>query len=673
MQKHLLPLLLLISSTSLLTAQKLNVEGDARIQGRLIILQAVGDSSLFIGLGAGANDDGTNNQNTFIGANAGFSNTSGSLNMAIGQLALRNNTNGNFNIAIGHKALFSNTIGKQNIAVGVEAMQKNTTGENNTAVGSAALRFNTTGESNTALGVSTLLRNTTGEYNTAVGTFALQENTTAINNTAVGRTALVFNTTGSFNTATGSQALYSNTTGQFNTATGYQALKSNTTGESNTAVGTGALFSNSTGNRNTAVGLNALNVNTIGSLNTAIGSLALQLNTEGFNNTAIGDNALGQNTTGNSNTALGATVLHNTTTGLQNTGVGYNALFQNTTGNFNTSAGLNSLGKNTTGSNNTAVGLNALFNNTTGNFNTALGLNAHDNETDIDNAMGLGYEADPSASNTIVIGNGSITSIGGTVGFSNLSDSRFKTNIKNDVPGLEFINLLEPVTYNLDLHKFENWKDGKANQKNKTNWRGKYDVEDITFTGFLAQDVEAAAEEIGYEFSGVDKPSNEGTPYGLRYGSFVAPLVKATQEIYEDAQQKTATISQLQLENESLRIDLDELNQRLVDLETIVQEILGNQPQEEAPVILNQSPSLEQNQPNPTNGITQIRYFLPSGKKGELVITAIDGKELQRISLSATGHAQIEVQTRNLPAGTYNYSLVVEGQFVDTKRMTLQR
>ena len=35
-----------------------------------------------------------------------------------------------------------------------------------------------------------------------------------------------------------------------------------------------------------------------------------------------------------------------------------------------------------------------------------------------------------------------------------MSDKRFKKNIKEDVPGLEFIKLLRPVTYNYDIKGF---------------------------------------------------------------------------------------------------------------------------------------------------------------------------------------------------------------------------
>ncbi|MCB0619900.1 MAG: hypothetical protein KDC41_14560, partial [Saprospiraceae bacterium] len=51
------------------------------------------------------------------------------------------------------------------------------------------------------------------------------------------------------------------------------------------------------------------------------------------------------------------------------------------------------------------------------------------------------------------------------------------------------------------------------------------------YTGFIAQEVEEAAREVGYDFSGVDAPDNPDDIYGLRYAEFNVPLVKAVQEL----------------------------------------------------------------------------------------------------------------------------------------------
>ena len=90
-----------------------------------------------------------------------------------------------------------------------------------------------------------------------------------------------------------------------------------------------------------------------------------------------------------------------------------------------------------------------------------------------------------------------------------------------------------------------------------TNWEGKYDIEKMRMTGFLAQDVEEAARQTGYDFSGLVKPQNENDLYSLRYSDFVVPLVKAAQELYQKDKEKDAKIEWLLKEVQSLK---DKLN-----------------------------------------------------------------------------------------------------------------
>ena len=180
-------------------------------------------NSVFIGEGAGANDDLSDNKNVFVGKDAGASNTTGTLNTANGYFALYSNTTGYHNTANGYLALYSNT----------------------------------TGTFNTANGARALYSNTTGYRNNAIGSFALYSNTTGTLNTANGYYALYSNTTGYHNTANGYLALYSNTTGTLNTANGYYALYSNTTGNNNTALGSSADVASGNLTNATAIGYDA--------------------------------------------------------------------------------------------------------------------------------------------------------------------------------------------------------------------------------------------------------------------------------------------------------------------------------------------------------------------------------------------------------------------------------
>ena len=137
-------------------------------------------------------------------------------------------------------------------------------------------------------GVSALVNNTTGNNNTAIGPFALFENTTVSNSTAVGH-----------------EALRTTNGGMFNTAVGNQSMRSNTTGGSNVAVGDLTMFNNTTGVDNVAIGRLALNANTVGINNTAIGSSAIGGLTSGSDNTVVGTFAMPGMQTGSNNVALG--------------------------------------------------------------------------------------------------------------------------------------------------------------------------------------------------------------------------------------------------------------------------------------------------------------------------------------------------------------------------------
>jgi len=72
-------------------------------------------------------------------------------------------------------------------------------------------------------------------------------------------------------------------------------------------------------------------------------------------------------------------------------------------------------------------------------------------------------------------------------------------------------------------------------------------------TGFIAQDVEKAAQDAGYDFSGLHKPTNDKDNYSLAYAEFTVPLVKAVQE-----QQKT--IVELQKQVAELMKQMEKLN-----------------------------------------------------------------------------------------------------------------
>jgi len=455
---------------------------------------------------------------------------SNSNNTALGFSTLNKNiyTTGQSNTAFGYKNLFSNSTGIFNTAIGANSLINNTTGNYNTAIGSLAMTANTTGNDNVVVGDYALSNNTTGYSNSAFGSAAMQLNTTGHHNTSVGKWSLLYDTSGYENTAIGASSLFSNTNGFYNTATGSNALYYNTTGIQNTAIGEASLFKNTTADYNTAVGSLTLENNTSGTQNTAIGAGALHLNIIGYNNTATGVSSL-ENTTTSNNTATGAFSLLANNTGTQNTAAGAYSLYYNNSGSYNTAMGYLALAFNSSGDHNIAIGDSSLFYNTTGSKNIAIGFQSGVDPVTpgLTNTISIGNNGWlNAASNQAFIGNASTAWIGGWAGWSIYSDGRIKNQISEDVKGLDFIKRLRPVTY----HKSINAATQLTGNKSTDDYLQKFDAEKINYSGFIAQEVEKAAKESGYDFSGVTKPKGAKDLYSLDYSSFVVPLVKAVQE-----------------------------------------------------------------------------------------------------------------------------------------------
>lgn len=364
-------------------------------------------------------------------------------------------------------------------------------------------------DTNTAYGVNSLKLNTAGTNNTAIGVSALENNNTGFQNTAIGKSSLMLNTAGSYNVSIGYSSLERNTTGILNTAVGHSSLYNNLIGKGNVAVGKSSLERNISGDDNTALGNNALYNNQTGDKNIGIGSSSLERNISGSNNIAIGNMSLYNNQSVSNCIAIGN-----------------NAQLNNMSGQFNISLGDETLLANQTGINNIAIGYNA-FN--TGNFS---------------NSIAIGNNSIISSNDQVRIGNTSTSSIGGFTNWSNVSDIRFKKDVNySSVPGLDFILKLKPVTYKLDYDNIQRLTQSKTQISS---------AESIIQTGFIAQEVEKAAKELGYDFSGIDSPKNEKDFYGIRYAEFVVPLTKAIQE-------QQQLIELLQKELETLKIKVKSL------------------------------------------------------------------------------------------------------------------
>jgi len=169
---------------------------------------------------------------------------------------------------------------------------------------------------------------------------------------------------------------------------------------------TSLLHVNGDANINTlTVGLGSGSIST----NTAFGNNALKQNTTGYMNVAIGVDALRNNTDGDNNIAIGRLALSPNTSGIRNVALGNQSLTSNTTGSYNVGLGYDGLSALSSGGYNIGIGYEAGNNITTGTGSIMIGGVTRSSAVTSSNEIVIGYNTTGNGSNTVTIGNSSIT------------------------------------------------------------------------------------------------------------------------------------------------------------------------------------------------------------------------------------------------------------------------
>ena len=246
----------------------------------------------------------------------------------------------------------------------------------------------------------------------------------------------------------------------------------------------------------------------------------------------------GKEQTESGSTAIGYESARNIN-GRENTVLGYQALKGNGSSLAawrNVAIGYKAMTVITTGDNNIAVGLNAGDSITTGSNNTFIGDSA-DGAATGDNQIACGNGAVASGSNVGIWGNASVATNNITVDWTVTSDERIKENIEDASLGLDFINALKPKTYT-KKHPAD-WDEAILEPRFKQGGseydeekgepiKGEFDTDKV-HNGLIAQDLKAAMDSLGVDFSGWNEDSNG--KQGIQYAALVMPLIKAVQEL----------------------------------------------------------------------------------------------------------------------------------------------
>ncbi len=666
-----------------------------------------GSSNTFLGYQSGYQSTGSNN--TFLGRDSGRNND-GSYNTFMGRYS-GNDNNGNYNTSIGYQSGRNNNV-NSNTFLGAYSGQLNTTGGENTFIGYQSGKNNTVGSGNTYLGYYSGFDNP-GSNNTFIGDQS-GRNSSGFNNMFLGYQSGL-GSSGINNTFIGYQSGRNNDA-HGSTFLGYQSGWNNTTGGNNTYLGFRSGRYNETGFGNVFIGYRAgademgSNLLYIDNSNTSSPLIwgdfendALQFNgnvrlpiveedtnadrvlmvsSTDPNSTAVwrnlgdigGADDLGDHTAtenivpntdnthdiGESANAFrdiyfdGSLYIDDNDPGTMNDEF-LHARHNNVAIGYNTLQALNPM-MDGEGTQNIAIGNGALPDTMTGTENIAIG-NGAGAGGDFTNSIAIGNNVTNSAGDQIRLGGFQVQEAMMTPLWTVWSDRRFKINVKEDVSGLDFINSLRPVSYNLDRIKMAEFE-GNTNAINSG-------VSEKTM-GFIAQEVEQVVEENNYVFTGVRKPKNEKDHYGLRYTEFIMPLTKAVQEL-------STMVEMLQQENIALRERVETL-EGVSSNNTTTSTATDSNVQTKSAGSTPKGFLLAQNIPNPFNENTTIVTELPQTvREAQLVIYSLNGIQLQSYPLMERGRTSVEIKGGSLQSGMYLYALLADGQLIDTKKMILTK
>jgi hypothetical protein len=138
-------------------------------------------------------------------------------------------------------------------------------------------------------------------------------------------------------------------------------------------------------------------------------------------------------------------------------------------------------------------------------------------------------------------------------------------------------------------------------------------------------------------------------------------------------------VEELREENQELRTRLDKMEELLSRFDSDLEQCCLSHDQGDAghsaegsTGLGDDAAQLEQNQPNPFHENTTIKYYLPNSTElATMAITDMNGMVLKTFTLAGKGYGQLLIGGGSLPSGTYIYTLTVNGEQVDSKRMML--
>lgn len=579
----------------------------------------------------------TGDYNVIIGDEAAPIMHSGSGNVIVGESAGNSQTSGTESVFIGRSAGFSNTNGFDNVFIGYEAGYSNLTSGDNVFIGTEAGEMNTSGDDNVFVGEEAGTSNISGDDNVFIGEDAGYNNTTANDNTFVGNTAGRMNTTGRQNTFIGNEAGYYNSIGYKNTFVG------DSTGID---VGVGRL--------NTFLGQASGAVTEYADYNTFVGSYS-----GGDNNRNNGtDNA-------NRNTYVGVFTGFSNREGEDNVGMGAFANYVdpssmdiiNITGRDGATYSL------TRRDRTTFIGSQSFPNN-----NDVITI-GYQSRVDGQYAITLGNQSRAQGNYSVAIGqnvdvvNANTMALGGDTATNRLSVG-IGTTAANQNASLELADTDKGLLIN---------RVTTAERTTMTTTPASGVALSATDKGLMVYDTDLDAIFTWNGTTWVSVSTNtdqQNLTAATLSGNILTIEIENGTSVNVDL---SPILTTLETENANQQAQIDDLLTRVTALEDCA---CGGTLSVVNPIDdtnRSQQPILYQNIPNPFNGTTSIKYFVPNSYKSAAIVFSNNaGQVIDTIELKVLGDNELYFNSDSLAKGVYYYTLFVDSRKFDTKKMVIE-
>jgi hypothetical protein len=211
------------------------------------------------------------------------------------------------------------------------------------------------------------------------------------------------------------------------------------------------------------------------------------------------------------------------------------------------------------------------------------------------------------------------------------SDERLKENIQPVQNALDKVMKLEVKTYNF------------KSEYNRMN------LAKGTQTGFIAQNLETIFPELVKTAADKSDPAAPFEFKAVNYTGMIPVLTAAIQEQQRKIESLEAALSQCCSNYSTQKNDAG------------------------SSAVTPDKASLEQNAPNPFSDETTIHFYLPTNSTAVLKVMTLEGQQVLAEQISKSGYGEVRISGSTMAAGTYTYTLIVNGKAFESKIMVLTK